>query len=630
MSEQPPKTKTSIAETIAQVEEETENLAAHREPSMVKVGTIDYYDPGDLTREEKQAKLAEVVNQFAKTDEPAENPADDAEATTIKHRRTPAEAPAPEPTAAGAEKPESMFDSERMKGYMSQRNGALDQRAGELGMIEKGFRSLGEQYNKLGWKSKLGVGLGLGIGAGALAAVSMPAAIACMSGIAVQRIAGLASSFLKYEKSTAEGKWQKEKAMAKAIAQSAAMTGAMLLLVEGVKEGVQWAKGEEVHGWLRDNWPFGHHDAPVAPPTSVAAPAPEAAAPVAAPAPEVKVEMPNVEASAGHGYEYMMKRMWESLQEKHLDPNQYGKDTDIYKLLTADKDSIDGVVHTIARDSYHNFAHADGLNVSIDPTAHMTIGADGQAHVLVGGHDFSTADYDAPTTPAYHPHVAGAEQAATTNPAPAASGNRLDWNKLPSADSAKLDWHSIKDASMPTAHHDGVWQPEDNMGPNHPGEEFSFGLPNESPLSTHPAPVEHAIAPQAPAPHLPEHIAVNGSGVEINITEPHIYASHVAESAAPVPGQGIDVMNMPMAQSEHLFVYGGDPSQRAEAIQQYLSQHHDKVIYSADNSNTYRIPWHWADGKVVPGTPVRTSGFLGFFSSFMKAPAPDELGKLIK
>lgn len=144
--------------------------------------------------------------------------------------------------------------NEALKENLKERSGELDAEAAKMGGLEKLFRSWGEDYNKLGWKTKLGLGLGLGIGAGALSFVSLPAAVACLSNIALQRIAGMSSAFLKYENSTQDGKWKKEVAMAKAMGQAGLMTGGMMLLVEGVKEGVQYAKetdlGEKMGEWF--------------------------------------------------------------------------------------------------------------------------------------------------------------------------------------------------------------------------------------------------------------------------------------------------------------------------------------------------------------------------------------------
>ena len=101
----------------------------------------------------------------------------------------------------------------------------------------------------------------------------------------------------------------------------------------------------------------------------------------------------------------------------------------------------------------------------------------------------------------------------------------------------------------------------------------------------------------------------NEFGLTISVDEPHIYAD---------------------SRDAHLFVYGGTPAEQAETIQTYLAAHPNGIIYGTDDTGTYRIPFHLLEGKVTAGLPVRTSGFLGFFSSWMKAPGPDEFAKIIK
>ena len=170
---------------------------------------------------------------------------------------------------------------ERLKGYLTNRSGALDAKAAEMGVTEKGFRWLGEQYDKLGWRPKLAVGLSLGVGMGVGAAISLPLALTCLAGATVQRSFGFSSAFLKYEKSVQDGKWKKEIAMTKAVGQAALMTGGMLLLAEGAKEATEW---------LRQYLSSAHAEAPVAevqPPPAVMAEAPhaEAVAEVSQPVP---------------------------------------------------------------------------------------------------------------------------------------------------------------------------------------------------------------------------------------------------------------------------------------------------------------------------------------------------------
>ncbi len=625
MPEKPPRTKTPIEETIAQVEEENEVMFPPAE--------------GVPTRAESQAALIEAVNKFPK-----------AEVST-------------ETATPKVEKPESVFDTERMKEYMSQRNGALDQKAEKLGI--GGFvRSIGEKYNKINWKYKLLAGIGLGV---TTAVTAFPAAItACAVGlIAAQRALGATGMFVKFEKNLKdidkgeaegffkgrllgkEGWYQKaiknmelseEGQRNMAIGMTLAYTVGMSAAIGGA---VEYARDHGWVEWISNHLPSMDAHAAGTSAAPATAPAPEAATPApeaAVSAPEVKVEMPSVAASARHGYEYMMKRMWEDLHDpaKHfVAPKDINPDSDLAKLLAAKPEEIDGLVHRIAADSHHHFFHANGENVLIDPKAHMTFGDHGELHLATEKYDYTFAPDHAPTTPAYHPHVAAApapenvQSVVFTHETPPPTTYEEAYNNA--IDNAPHLPHVSAEQVQGSASAYDPKAPDAWMHINDPGKGMDPFRVEDYPANHVPGAGAHPVeVAHAPTPHLSEHIAVNGSGVEINISEPHIYASHAAGSVAPVPGQGIDVMNMPTAQPERLFVYGGDPAGRAETIAQYLSQHHDKIVYAADSNNEHRIPWHWADGKVVPGTPVRTSGFLGFFASFMKAPTPDELGKLIK
>ncbi len=94
----------------------------------------------------------------------------------------------------------------------------------------------------------------------------------------------------------------------------------------------------------------------------------------------------------------------------------------------------------------------------------------------------------------------------------------------------------------------------------------------------------------------------------VSATEPHIYA-HA---------------------DGHLFAYGGSIEEKIETIQKFLTENPDKIVYGTDDSGNYRIPWSLYEGHALPGEPVRTGGFLGFFSSFMDAPKPEEFVKKIK
>lgn len=94
---------------------------------------------------------------------------------------------------------------------------------------------------------------------------------------------------------------------------------------------------------------------------------------------------------------------------------------------------------------------------------------------------------------------------------------------------------------------------------------------------------------------------------DISATEPHIY----------------------LHSDGHLFAYGGSIEGKIDLIQKFLTENPDKVIYGTDDNGNYRIPWSLYEGHALPGEPVRTSGFLGFGSSFVDAPKPEDFTQQI-
>ncbi|MHB1769676.1 MAG: hypothetical protein ACYCPH_01175 [Minisyncoccota bacterium] len=485
--------------------------------------------------------------------------------------------------------------AEGMRAYLSERSGNLDKEAETYGpKAEKLIRSIGARYSKLHWKYKIAIGAALGVSAAIFSGISTPLALLFGAGIATQRGAAMASVFLKFEKhlqDTGEGKsqnffarqeWYKkiaekpeqQRKLAAAIMSAAYTVGASLAIGEAIHLASESAWGDAVHEWLKQHWPLDSGAPAAAPPHSPAAPeaakpsfiaahsVPEAPAHAppetvhgaagASPAPEMPTV--SVAASEGHGYEYMMKRLWEQLQAEHLDPSRYPQDSDIHRLLTADAHSIDTVVHQIAADPKHGFFHADGTSVLIDPHAHMTIGSGGEINLSDAGHDLTWAPTHLPTTPAYHPEApAGAEPPAVIPEVPVLSAEPA------------LPMETLSVQNIPFAEHAHL-----------------------------------AITPSV----------TNHFGLEVPLTEPHIYTGPDAK---------------------HLFVFGGTPATQADSIQHYLSEHPKDIVYGTDATDSYRVPYYLGpDGKVTAGLPVRTRGLLGFFSSWMKAPRPEDFKKIIQ
>ncbi|MHB8660594.1 MAG: hypothetical protein ACYC75_01460 [Minisyncoccota bacterium] len=461
------------------------------------------------------------------------------------------------------EREERIERGKALRIYPEHRLGELDAEAEKMGIVEKGFRKLGEQYNKRGWKIKLAVGLSLGIGAGALLATGayVPGVIALL-GVGVQRSAGMASMFLKYEKKMLSeerdrnsSRWRfgsKEKAMWEAIKYTAVMTSGMLLLVEGVKEGVEYANqhqwGEQVREWLGHM--LGHH-APAAPVHPAAA---TAAGEVVTPhAPE----MPTVVASTGRGYEQMLYKMGQELHDKypHGLPKDFGPKSDAAQLWDAVQqdggahthEHLKNIVHVIAKDPQHDFFHeVDGTNVRIDPTAHLTISADGQLHLGDATHpDMVHAVDDMGATHPYHPE-ANVPHEATVLPHPPVEVPPAP----PYAPPPPLPPAAIEQGAVPTPDSSVVHNSAGNPLLNDSGQPIHMG--------THQPEHEAHAAPEAPhPPEVSGHFKVNALGCPVDVS--HAIAYHDAQG--------------------NIIIFGGSLEDRAKEALKLVTKDHKAVVY---------------------------------------------------
>lgn len=462
---------------------------------------------------------------------------------------------------------------------LAERSKELDAEAKNISGVEKWFRGVGERYNEIGWKQKLAIGLSLGIGAGVLSAVSMPAAFACLSLVAAQRISGLAGAFLNYEKSMQEGEWKKEKAMAKAIGKAALMTGAMLLLVEGVKESVEYVQthhlGDVTEEWLKQHWPFDHGAAPreavgkidapahsEVPQNAAAAAAGESAAMAHAP------EMPTVGASS-HGYEGMLKDLWGELH-KHALPGKVKPGSDLAKLLSAhDTASLDSVVHDIAKE--RGFFH-DGASVRIDTSAHMTIGTDGQLHFADAAHpDIVNAGPDMHVLPVAH------EAPVPAHPGAAPATELPPTETITTPEVANVDVTGMQPpAPVETAIPHPVIHEQGYLIDSHGNDVLDGqGAPihtgsYEPPVSPeHLAPASESVAPPVPAiEHMKEFL--NQSKLPIDPLHGHVFQTT----------------------NGTMLAYGNAFDTRFNAAQEYVNAHHDAVVWvQAEKPVFYNGAW---------------------------------------
>ncbi|MCX6787876.1 MAG: hypothetical protein NT108_01775 [Candidatus Kaiserbacteria bacterium] len=580
-----------------------------------------------------------------------------------------------------------------LKEHLEKRSEVLQEKTKGFGpkMVEY-LGSKIEQYNKLNWKTKLAVTAALMTGvalSGGAAAIGFTSALWLQRGIGAIG-AGINSRKALDARLEANPNAWYARMMKTEVARNTwaavytatymgATTFAVHEGIEGIKavansdllpHGAEWVKTTAQDGiekWRGnpDSWlgkMFGHQ---ISPPSSQVV---ENLVPTP--------EMPSVEAAPGHGYEYMMKRMWEQLHSQNIDASKFETNSDMHKLLTADANSIDKVVHQIAADPNHGFFNPDGTSVRIEPGTHMTIGADHQIHISGQGMEsVMKAAEHASTTPAYHPetlHVKSPD--VYTGPVSSlesiskedvemvqdlytkyvASGNEspevrsaLDEQikNLTSEQRRVFDTYGVEDVRRNINY--SLQDAFSGKGPLVHGSEQAPTIFGYDPIDGHPmteleaqrlselqTSMHHAgesrteeegvfkkvsdwfnggsdKAPESVASGVPadgEHLVINQHGIEIPTTVPNIYAD--AEG--------------------HLSIYGGSLTERIDLVQKFLTENPDKIIFGTDDNGNYRIPWHLYEGQAIPAEPVRTGGFLGFGSSFMDAPKPDEFVKIIK
>lgn len=372
-----------------------------------------------------------------------------------------------------------------------------------------------------------------------------------------------------------------------AVGYTAGMSAA---IGEAVKLGSESAAGEAVHEWLKHHYPFGEAGV-----SATGAGAGEAA-PAPAPAPvapemhqpaagyhtnvaelrqmdvalEPKIPSVDIQATPGHGYEWMLKRMWENLHENHaILPKGIDPHSDLGELLKiqpGDKAGIDKLVHDMAL-KHSFFNQAGETSVQIDPSAHMTIGAGGQLHLADAVHgDMVRAVENMHTTPAYQPE------------APTTSAEVLEQQRQEILDRL---------ANQTNAGHTVAEQAP------------SITAETTEPLT------------QPPSPVVERGIITNQFDLSIPIAEPHIYAS---------------------PDGERLYVYGGSLKEQMNKVLAFLIAHQDKIVYTPDAEGAHRIPWHFINGEIEPAGPLeKSSGFLGFGRAFIKEPpGPNDLAKIIE
>jgi hypothetical protein len=169
----------------------------------------------------------------------------------------------------------------------------------------------------------------------------------------------------------------------------------------------------------------------------------------------------------------------------------------------------------------------------------------------------------------------------------------------------------------PVPHLEAVTPPvhAETPSPEHqplpPLQNQGFIKPYPTPPNAEVASVASVSGPESVGAVTATHdLVVNGYGLDIPVHEAHVYLDH-SES--------------------HSLVFGGSYEEQGRLIVEYLNAHPNATIYGTDPSGVFRLPYHMGpDGVPVPGLPVQTDGFLGFFKSFMKPPDPSELYKSVE
>jgi FimV-like protein len=475
-----------------------------------------------------------------------------------------------------------------LKNYLSDRSAGLDAQAAKMGRIEKGFRWLGEEYNKLDWKGKLAVGLALGVGGGLTMTAGSAWAFAFVGGSILQRAAGLSGKFMQYE---AKGN-SKEMAMFKAVGYTVAMGAAMAGLMYGVKEVSKFENVERIKDAVGKLFGGENKDLPTAseqspapktypmprpePPPSPAELPPEAPETQSAEKPEIAKEAPKPSAPAA--------------------PAQSIARPDVM----TPRITSDGSTHGVPEELRARIDSALAARVETSPQVP-------EAVEHVGGlprigmpmeHVIPRMEYNLPAEPEQSVPTPEAPAPISEPPAPETSAPVPESTPAPAASPDTSPFTREEYKSLEDAYN----------APRQPG---SFEAPPQFTGVVDEGASQAPAAPEAPTSAAPEvngaqaspEVVTNSSGVEIRLKEAHTYE-----------GAG-----------KSTIVFGGSPTERAKLIQEYLLKNPTKEVIASDDKEKYQLRWRLRDGKAVVDEIKRT--WLG---GFAKPLSPDDLRKIVK
>lgn len=472
---------------------------------------------------------------------------------------------------------------------MQARNSELNKKAEELGSkVGKFVRYLGEGYGKMSLKRKFVVGVGLGISVITLAEVAPLVASASAVALGAQRVLGGLNVFVRLEKhlaAAAEGtstsrigkieKYQEFWATMTEKQRTIAAAGLALAYTGLASYGVRKAVGVggDAFEWLKVHYNYDY-------PGFIDMNATSTPAPVE--------EMPPLSSDVEH-----VATQPEALPPADEMPTIYAdaspkgyegmikniwqqlRDQNITAPADLDPNSdlaklLNADEKTIGSVAHRIASDTEGGRGFFNEVTGESVRIDPQARLSIGAdHQLHFSDPD-------HPDIIDATEklAARTTP------------KFP--------------PETPVTHTEAPTEPTD-IQPDH------AIIKNETITDDY---ASYGAETSDTGAVTPESI-VNEHGLTVMTSEPHIYADEGAK---------------------HLFVYGGSAEEKAALVGEYFRDpaHAEDVVYSPDANNTHRIALRMVNGEVVAGTPVRTKGFLGFFSSFMEAAEPDEFRKIIQ
>ncbi|MFA6969340.1 MAG: hypothetical protein WC217_01950, partial [Candidatus Paceibacterota bacterium] len=529
----------------------------------------------------------------------------------------------------------------------------LDAEGEKVPGIEKLFRFVGEKYNEMPFKYKVALGASLGVGT-ALTAGTLAMALPLL-GIAAQRGAGLATMYMKFEKNSHEEKWGKEKAMAKAGLYTVLLGLTMKEAIEYLSQtDIAHAAQAKVEGWLGAM--LGHEAA--APEAPVQGKAPEAAAASQTAAPEVAstaqpTTPPAAAPEAPPAAPVEAPKAPEVAAQEIAKPEAAPETAPVAKPLAAAAPEVhepatpsDAPKAPEAPQPAAAPAETPKVPEPVAPEVAEPIAVPPEVAKLEADEGIVITEIQVPTPEPVEPFVAPTETAETLAAhaeAPTAPGVTAE-AAAPEAQSVSTEPAAAPAEAAPVSPVSEPLPSETIVTP--PSEVPELDLTHEQDLAQ--ARIDAADATVVEQPPVPE---VPAAPSEV---PPATEAQPLTPETISTPDQtvqAVDITNAPErvtvqnqfgitvhAGEAHLyegaggkgvFVFGGTAQEKAGMMREFFKENPTKIIYSADETGTKRVPWRFIQGQIVRGDPEK-QGWQLFGKTFMKAPTSDDLAKIIK